>query len=1008
MLVLHTFGALALELDGRLASGALSQKRKLALLAILASSGKRGVSRERTASLLWPESSTENARHSLAQLLYSLRRSLPTGAITAVGGSLSLDSNLVSSDVADFDRAIRAGDREAATHVYRGPFLRGFHLPDADEFEDWRSAEAENRARQVVSALHTLIREAKARSDRGKVVELLRRLSSLEPLDSKVATSLMRALDDAGNRPGALQVAAIHESLVRTQLGAPPDRAVTSLVEELRQKQLALPTPTSKGAGPGAASLEVSNVGVHPVNDAGPSALHTPPTKAVLPALTVANAALDAAGYSGFGWRFSLPRTQRLAVSTAAALVIVLPIAAVLSYSRSSAPEISGVDASAVAVLPFSYHGDSASAYLRDGAAELMSANLDGAGELKAVNPRALLSFVRQSPPGNNSVEAADSVARHFKANFFLLGQIAEAGGKLRITASLYERTPRLRIVARSAVDGQSATLFSVVDALTTELLAEKYSSAGERLTRTAARTTYSVPALKAQLLGEQLLRAGKYAEAVDAFQTAVTYDSTFALAYYRLAIASEFAQHMDLGYRAAENAVAHSQRLSEHDRKLVHAYSARRHGDADEAERLYEEILVTHPDDLEAWSQLGEVLFHHNASRGRSFVESKRAWEHVLELNPNDHFALVHLARVLARDGRPQPFEAVIGRAIATASPADKAELRYFRAFAAGSSSSQDSSVAELASRPPLTAWQTVWRLGVYPHNLRGAERAARVLVHNDLSSARSLGNIGLMLIMLGRGRIRDAGAYGARVTQPLPWSSRVPSPQFSGLGFSAVDTGAAKELRARLMDWKAPASSAVSGAGVSYEQLRDHQRRYLIGLLSVRLGDSDAALAAARVLDTMSTIPDARGLPKMFATAILADLALSHGKPADALQLLEHSDAKVPIELSSPFGVEAYIGWLRAESLRLLNRDREALTWYASRVDLFVVELPYLGPSELRQAQIYERLGDPTRGREHYERFLALWKDADPEVRSTISDAREHLAMLDQRIAKAGANRH
>ncbi len=40
MFVLHTFGTLALELDGRPASGSLSQKRKSALLAILAASGE--------------------------------------------------------------------------------------------------------------------------------------------------------------------------------------------------------------------------------------------------------------------------------------------------------------------------------------------------------------------------------------------------------------------------------------------------------------------------------------------------------------------------------------------------------------------------------------------------------------------------------------------------------------------------------------------------------------------------------------------------------------------------------------------------------------------------------------------------------------------------------------------------------------------------------------------------------------------------------------------------------
>lgn len=978
MFALHTFGALSLEEDGRPVTGALSQKRKLALLAILAASGRQGVSRGRTALLLWPESDTESARHSLSQLLYSLRQSLSEGAVTGSGGNLTLDSNLVSSDVFDFDRAVKKLDREAAINIYRGPFLQGFHLPDSSDFEEWRSGEAEKRARQVTAALEFLARDSGKKGERDKAANYWKHLAALDPLNSTVAVSLMKALEAAGDRPGALKFAGLHESIVREQLGIAPDPAVSSLVTELRRKQT---PPHSNRAVP-----DLLPVSAAKKREARATAQDSEPQLAA-----------DAPAPSESLVRSLLRRARIGTPGTAVVFAIAVLGPALVWYTRPPSPPRPRIDASAVAVLPFSYAGDSASAYLREGVVELMSANLDGAGELRAVNPRALLTFTRQSS-GNVSVQAGDSIARHFSANFFLLGYIAAAGGRLRITGSLYERAPTLRVVARASVDGQTSSLFSVLDELTTALLAQRYSGPRDRLNRTAARTTYSVPALKAHLLGEQLFRGGRYAEAVDAFQTAVNYDSTFALAYYRLAIASEFAQLLDLGFRAAEKAVVHSQRLSEHDRNLVHAYSARRHGDADEAERLYEEILATHPDDAEAWFQLGEVLFHLNASRGRSFVESKRAWEHVLSLNPGDHFALVHLARVLAREGNSPQFANVISRSIATAPEADRAELRCFRAFTIGSSDAQDSLLNEMRSANAMTVWQSVWRLGIYPHDLNGAERLARVLSEDDLSSARSLGNIALMLTMLGRGRMREAGVYGARVTQPIPWSPQVPSPQFIGLGFSRIDTLAVRELRSRLMEWRAPPVEHDSAVDLSYEQLRDHQRRYLIGLLSLRLGDADAALAAARTLDTMKTTRDARGLTKMFATAIRADLALTRGKPANALRLLEQSNARVPIELSSPFGVEAYAGWLRAESLRLLKRDREALPWYASRVDLFVVELPYLGPAELRQAEIYERLGDWTQARAHYRRFLDLWKNADSELQPFIDDARAHLTMLER----------
>ena len=46
----------------------------------------------------------------------------------------------------------------------------------------------------------------------------------------------------------------------------------------------------------------------------------------------------------------------------------------------------------------------------------------------------------------------------------------------------------------------------------------------------------------------------------------------------------------------------------------------------------------------------------------------------------------------------------------------------------------------------------------------------------------------------------------------------------------------------------------------------------------------------------------------------------------------------------------------------------------------------------------QIFERLGDAAKAREHYSKFLDLWKDADPEF-SEVGDARARLAALKTR---------
>jgi tetratricopeptide (TPR) repeat protein len=64
---LKLFGAPALLRDGAPLAGPAAQRRRLALLALLARAGVGGVSRDRLTALLWPDAPEERARASLAQ-----------------------------------------------------------------------------------------------------------------------------------------------------------------------------------------------------------------------------------------------------------------------------------------------------------------------------------------------------------------------------------------------------------------------------------------------------------------------------------------------------------------------------------------------------------------------------------------------------------------------------------------------------------------------------------------------------------------------------------------------------------------------------------------------------------------------------------------------------------------------------------------------------------------------------------------------------------------------------
>ena len=73
---LHVLGSPSVQRDDQPCGGAAAQRKSLALLALLAVAGRRGLSRDKILALLWPEIPGDKATHRLAQLLYSLRRDL--------------------------------------------------------------------------------------------------------------------------------------------------------------------------------------------------------------------------------------------------------------------------------------------------------------------------------------------------------------------------------------------------------------------------------------------------------------------------------------------------------------------------------------------------------------------------------------------------------------------------------------------------------------------------------------------------------------------------------------------------------------------------------------------------------------------------------------------------------------------------------------------------------------------------------------------------------------------
>jgi DNA-binding SARP family transcriptional activator/TolB-like protein len=241
---LRTLGSAGLWRGDRPVEGPAVQRRRMALLALLAASGDAGIPRDKVVACLWPDSDEDRARHSLSQMLFLLRKDGGADDLVLGTADLRLNPERISSDVAEFEEAIERGDNERAVEIYRGAFLDGFHLAGGSvEFDRWAEGQRDRLGRAFAAALEGVAAAAAKQGDLRRAADLWLRLAAIDPFDARVALATVRALDAAGDRAGALAHARVHTTLLREELGTDASPQLYSLLDQIRASPITAPTP---------------------------------------------------------------------------------------------------------------------------------------------------------------------------------------------------------------------------------------------------------------------------------------------------------------------------------------------------------------------------------------------------------------------------------------------------------------------------------------------------------------------------------------------------------------------------------------------------------------------------------------------------------------------------------------------------------------------------------------------------------------------------------------------
>jgi DNA-binding SARP family transcriptional activator len=223
----------------------LKSRKAQALLAMLASAGHSGMTRERIVDILWGNRGEQQARSSLRQALTSVRRSLQESDRDQL---LDTTDDLIRlnprNTFTDFEKlhALKTGEDirslSEAVAMLDAQFLDGFVSRD-HAFERWLSGERQSLSGLQVDLMRRLAQLHIAAGDREAAIAVTQRQLARDELDETTHRLLIGLYAEKGDRAQALQQFRVCAEILKQQLGIEPDAATLRLVDEIKSKSSA-------------------------------------------------------------------------------------------------------------------------------------------------------------------------------------------------------------------------------------------------------------------------------------------------------------------------------------------------------------------------------------------------------------------------------------------------------------------------------------------------------------------------------------------------------------------------------------------------------------------------------------------------------------------------------------------------------------------------------------------------------------------------------------------------
>jgi hypothetical protein len=609
-------------------------------------------------------------------------------------------------------------------------------------------------------------------------------------------------------------------------------------------------------------------------------------------------------------------------------------------------------------------------------APELLGRALDGLAGLETVPAERVREIAERSrlfPGGAPSREVprpsdAARIGRALGAGYFVTGSVTSLAGRVQVVATLYRDDPTPEPLASSDAAGPADSLFDIVERTAVQLAAAVAQRSD--IAKSEVASTRSIEALRAYLEGERIRRDGRLELASKSFERAVRADSTFALAWLRLASVLRSTEHTARMHEAARNALRYARDLSLRDRLLIAGFVQLVQGRTDDAESTLRQILAAHPGDDEARALLAGLLVRQNPFRGRSIDEATPLYARLVADSLSFFAAAQFLANAAARRGDIGTLDSIAAEPRIRDRAPSRALVAIHRAMATHDTVALDSIGRVWGPTEDLRVTFLVWFSSANSRDPSGVGPLIRAMLDAPHSPAlRAWLALTLADLALVQGRPADAEPWRARASRDAPRRTLEVRAMHATLPFVPVAPDTLRALRARLTATRhAPAlnppfDTFAPGAATVL-------RPYLLGLLSARLGEREEAERWARETERATTDSTGLAYARALAASVRAHLAWWQGDAAKALAHLESAGLPVSRDYGpTHLGTMAAERWLRGVALLALGREREARGWLASLGELSFAEHVYRAPAALLLARAEARAGDWSAAAQRFE---------------------------------------